>query len=155
MPMDLDSPLVTLGALFIAGNDETGRQYTGGETGKGLLAGGFGSASAQWGGNQLQNYVGEESMTDELAQAVVGGALSKWGDPIPQNNAMARGILYNVARQGVEDSGMSAGEIIGDIGLPDGGDDGSDDDTSGAMVGQPAGDSVQQNGHNGQRGTVF
>lgn len=150
MPMDLDSPLVTLGALFIAGNSSSGREYTGGETGKGLLAGGFAGASAEWAGDQLQGQIGSDTMTDELAQAVVGAGLSKWGDPIPQNNAMSRGILYNVAAQGVQGAGLAAQDLAGDVNLGGGGGGG---DTSGAMVDQPA--NVQQNGAGGQRGTVY
>lgn len=118
--VNLDSPLLTLGALFVAGQDSRGRKFTGGESGKGLIAGGFGGASADWAGSQLQNLTGGNSaLTDELAQALAGAAISRFGDPIPQNNAIARGIHYNVAAQAATQAGLEAGSLFG--GFMDGG----------------------------------
>ena len=115
--VSLDSPMLTLGAMFIAGQDERGRPFTGGESGKGLLAGGFGGASAEYAADQVRSLTGLDTSTasDELMQVLVGAAVSKYGDPIPQNNAIARGIHYNAATQAFQDAGLGLGNLAGDI----------------------------------------
>lgn len=113
-----DSPLLTLGALFVAGQDSRGRQFTGGESGKGLLAGGFAAGSAQFVVDEARSAAGleEDAISDELAQALLGAGVARFGGPVPQNNAMARGIMYSVAEQGFTKGGFTLGEMIGDIG---------------------------------------
>lgn len=114
--LSLDSPLVTLGALFVVGQNDRGRQFTGGETGKGLIAGGFGGASAEYLGDQISDLAGGDlPLNDALGQAVAGAAISRFGDPIPQNNAIARGIHYNVATQMVQETGLGLGDLVGDV----------------------------------------
>lgn len=112
----LDSPLLTLGALFIAGQDSRGRQFTGGESGKGILAGGFAAGSAQYVVDTARDQAGldSDSLSDELARALVGAGISRFGGPIPQNNAMARGIMYDVAKSGFTDAGFTVGDLVGD-----------------------------------------
>jgi hypothetical protein len=114
--LSLDSPLVTLGALFMVGQNDRGRQFTGGETGKGLIAGGFGGASAEYLGQQVSDLAGGQlPVSDALGQAMAGAAISRFGDPIPQNNAIARGIHYNVATQMVQETGLGLGDMLGDV----------------------------------------
>ena len=136
--VNLDSPMLALGALFLAGQDDRGRQFTGGESGKGILAGGFASSSAQFAVDELRNLAGLDSsaVSDELAQALVGAGISRFGDPIPQNNAMARGIMYSVADQSFTQAGWTLGEFAGDI--TNGGGGGS-----GAPAGSTGGSSPQ------------
>lgn len=117
---NLDSPLVPLVAYWIAGNDSKGRKFTGGESGKGLVAGGFGGASAEWAGSQLQGVVGADSMTPQLAQALAGAGVSWAGRqsgslPTGLTNATARGIHYNVAAQAASDVGLEAGQLFGNL----------------------------------------
>lgn len=129
--MALDSPIVTLGALAVAGNSSRGRQFTGGESGKGLLAGGFAASSSEYVADQARSMAGIDttSVSDELMQALLGAGVSRFGDPIPMNNAMARGIHYNVATQAFQDAGLSLGNLVGDV--TDGG--GSNGGTSGVQ----------------------
>lgn len=112
--VNLDSPILTLGALFMAGNSSEGRNFTGGETGKGLIAGGFASSSAQTVVDGARKMAGleESAVSDELAQALLGAGLSRFGGPIPQNNAMARGIHYNVAHEAFTKAGWTLGEMM-------------------------------------------
>jgi len=110
---DLSSPLLVLGGLYYAGENK--RKFTGGMDGLDILAGGFGGASAQWAGGQVQDLVGMDMLTDELSQALVGAALSEYGDQVPYNRAMARGIHLNVAQQTISDAGFAAGDLFGDI----------------------------------------
>lgn len=109
--------ILPLGALFLAGNSQEGRQFTGGEGGKQYLAGGFANASADWAVDEIRNAAGLDSsqVPDALAQAVLGMGLSKWGDPIPQNNAMARGIHYGVATESFENMGLTLGNLSDDV----------------------------------------
>lgn len=111
----LDSPALTLGALYLVGQEERGREFTGGESGRGLLAAGFAGSSSEYAANQIRNAVGVDStsVSDELMQALVGAGISRFGDPIPMNNAMARGIHTNVAIQAFQDAGLSLGNIAG------------------------------------------
>lgn len=111
----LSSPLVVLGGLWWAGENK--RNFTGGANGMDLLAGGFGASSAQWGGEQLRGIVGGDTLTENLSQALFGVLVSNFGDPIPQNDAIARGIHYNVAQQAFSEAGLAAGDLIGDVGL--------------------------------------
>lgn len=113
----LDSPLITLGALFLAGQDSRGRPFMGGESGKGYLAGGFAGASADWASDQVRSAAGvdQTQVSDELLQALIGAGVSRFGDPIPQNNAMARGILYNVSASAFGRAGLAAGDLVGDL----------------------------------------
>ena len=119
--LSLDSPLVTLGALYFAGNRGVRGSgplsgISGGESGKGLIAGGFGGASAEWAGDQVTGLAGDSlPVSDVLGQAIAGAALSKFGGMIPQNKAMARGIHYNAATQAMQEIGLSAGDLIGDV----------------------------------------
>lgn len=112
--VSLDSPLLSLGALFLAGNSSEGMQFTGGETGRGLVAGGFAAASSDAAVNEVRNALGVEAdaLSDELAQALLGAGLSRWGGPIPQNKAMARAIHYDVAAQAVEGAGFALGDLL-------------------------------------------
>lgn len=121
--VDLDSPVLTLGALFLAGNSADGRDLTGGEGGVGLLAGGFSSASAQTAVTEIRNAAGidSSSLSDELAQALLGAGVSLAGrrlDGIPTRitNPMARGIHYNVAHQAFEEAGFTLAEFMDDNG---------------------------------------
>lgn len=130
--VSLESPLLTLGALYLAGQDERGRQFTGGESGRGLLAGGFAASSSNYLVDQARSLTGLQSdaLTDELAQALIGAGISRFGDPIPMNNAMARGIHYNVADDAFTKAGITLGDIAGDVtnggsGAPSGGGGGS------------------------------
>lgn len=109
--------ILPLGALFLAGNSQKGRQFTGGEGGKQYLAGGFAASSSDWAINQLRNAAGLDSsqVPDALAQALLGMGISKWGGMIPQNNAMARGIHYNVASESFSQMGLTAGDLAGDV----------------------------------------
>lgn len=117
--VNLESPVLTLGALFLAGNSDKGRQFTGGERGTGLLAGGFASASANTAVDEIRNAAGIDasSLSDELAQALLGAGVSWAGrsfDGIPTRitNPMARGIHYNVAHQAFEEAGFTLGEFM-------------------------------------------
>lgn len=112
--VNFDSPILALGALFLAGQDQRGRRFTGGETGKGYLAGGFAGSSAEFAVNKLRNTAGvsESALSDELAQALLGAGVSRFGGMIPQNKAMARGIHYNVATQSFQDAGLSLGSLM-------------------------------------------
>jgi len=109
----LSSPLIVLGGLYYAGENQ--RKYTGGMDGIDILAGGFGGASAQWAGSQVQDLIGSDMLTDSLSQALVGAGLSEFGDQVPYNNAMARGIHINVAQQAISNSGFAAGDLFGDF----------------------------------------
>jgi len=111
----LGDPLIVLGGLWWAGNNK--RKFTGGMDGVDILAGGFGASSAQWAGEQVMNLTGGDTLTPLLSQALAGAAVSEFGDPIPENEAMARGIHLNVAQQAFSDAGFSAGQLIGDLGL--------------------------------------
>lgn len=125
--VNLESPLLTLGALWFVGNDERGRQFTGGATGNSLLWGGFGGASAEFLGQQLQNATGGGgALNDELAQALAGAGISRFGDvlPVVNHNAVARGIMYNVATQSAQDAGVSLDNLLGGTGLTNGGSNG-------------------------------
>lgn len=110
--------MLTLGALFLAGQDSRGRKFTGGESGKGILAGGFAAGSAQYVVDEVRSRSGFDSdaLTDELAQALLGAGISRYGGMIPQNKAMARGIHYSVAEQAFTEGGYTLGELVGDIG---------------------------------------
>lgn len=116
-----DTPIITLGGLFLAGNRAP--EYTGGETGMNLVAGGFASASADWAVNQTRSTLNieESTVSDELAQAILGAGMSRFGEPIPRNNAMSRAILYDVAQQGVAEAGFAMGDLMGDGGFFNGG----------------------------------
>lgn len=120
-------PVIPLAGLFLAGNSSTGRQFTGGEGGKQYLAGGFAGASSQWAVDQLRSTAGLDSSTvpDELGQAVLGAALSRYGGMVPQNKAMARGIHYHVATQAMNDLGVTAGDLFGDFTGGNGGNGGT------------------------------
>lgn len=115
--------ILPLGALFLAGNSSTGRQFTGGEGGKQYLAGGFAASSSSWAVDQIRNAAGldSEQVPDALAQALVGAGLSRWGGMIPQNKAMARGIHYNVASNSFNQMGLTLGDMVGDVGGGNGG----------------------------------
>ena len=119
--LQLDSPAVTLGALYLAGQagvkgDGMFSGISGGESGKGLIAGGFGGASAEWFGDQVTGLAGDTlPVSDVLGQALVGAAISKYGGMVPQNKAIARGIHYNAATQSVQELGLAAGDIFGDL----------------------------------------
>lgn len=149
----LDSPIVTLGALFLAGNSAP--EFTGGETGRGLVAGGFGGASAEWLGTQVNNLAGGNlPVSTHLGQALAGAAISRWGDPIPQNNAIARGIHYNTATQMAQELGLSAGDLFGDfMGGGSGGSSGGSN-TSATVTSVPsAGSSPSATGHRNTGGS--
>lgn len=111
----LDSPLITLGALFLAGQDSRGRQFTGGESGKGVVAGGFAAGSSQFVVDEVRNRAGLDStaVSDELAQALLGAGLSRYGGMVPQNKAMARGIMYSAAEQSFTRAGYTLGDLVG------------------------------------------
>lgn len=119
----LDSPLLTLGALFLVGQDSRGRQFTGGESGKGLLAAGFAGGSAEWAANEARSALNlqEDAVSDELAQALLGAGISRFGGMVPQNKAMARGIMYNSAIQAMQGAGVTAEDLLGDFSLGGGG----------------------------------
>lgn len=114
----LDNPLITLGALAVAGSSRRGRQFTGGESAMGLLAGGWANASAPWFGTQLRQLTGQTgtdaTLTDPLAQAIVGAGLS-WADMVPANKALARGIHYNVAANAFSSQQLDATNILPDL----------------------------------------
>lgn len=128
--VSLDSPLITLGALFIAGQDSRGRQFTGSESGKGLIAGGFAAGSAQYVVDKAREQTGFDSsaVSDELAQALVGAAVSRYGGMIPQNKAMGRGIMYSVSEQAFTKGGYTLGGLVNEMNdgdgsiIPDGND---------------------------------
>ena len=112
--VSLESPLLTLGALYLAGQDDRGRRFTGGESGKGLLAGGFAAGSSQFVVDEVRSMAGLDSsaLSDELAQALLGAGIARFGGPIPQSNAMARGIHYNVAEQAFTQAGVTLGDFL-------------------------------------------
>lgn len=116
---DLSSPFVTLGALWVAGNRDDFRKFTGGETGRGLVLGGVGAASAEWAGTQLTNATGMSgTLGPELAQALAGAAVSAGGRKVDADrftNPVARGIMYNAAQQAASQAGLSAGQLFGDL----------------------------------------
>lgn len=119
MPTEmLDSPVVPLAALFLAGQRSRGiasRQDTGGEGGVNLLAGGFADASSGWAVNQITDAVGMGgTVTPLLGRALLGAGVSR-ANMIPRNNAMARGVMYGVASDGVSELGMDLGSLIGDV----------------------------------------
>ena len=105
-------PVLPLGALFLAGSSQRGRQFTGGEGGKQFVAGGFAAGSAEFVANEALSMAGIDNVPDELAQAGLAAVLSKYGNAIPQNKAMARGIHYNVATQALQDLGVTAGDLM-------------------------------------------
>lgn len=116
---NLDSPVLTLGALFVAGNSSQGRNLTGGESGVGLLSGGFAAASSDAAVNEIRSSLGIDasSLSDELAQALLGAGVSWAGrtfDGVPTRitNPMARGIHYDVASQAFEEAGFTLGEFL-------------------------------------------
>lgn len=117
--VDLESPVLTLGALFLAGNSAQVREFTGGESGVGLLAGGLAMASSDAAVTEFRNRLGIQptSLSDELAQALIGAGVSWTGrrfDGVPTRftNPMARGIMYDVASQGFEEAGFTLGEFL-------------------------------------------
>lgn len=122
--LDSASGVPLLAGMFLAGNHNkrgfSGRDLTAGLTGKQVLAGGFGAASSEWAGNQLQNKTGM-GLTSELSQALVGAGLSAAGrrsDALPSSvtNPMAAGIMYNVASQAFSQAGLAAGDLAGGLG---------------------------------------
>lgn len=133
----LSSPLIVLGGLYWTGENK--RQYTGGMDGIDILAGGFGASSAQWAGEQVQNLAGTDTLTPLLSQALVGAGLSEYGDMVPYNDAMARGIHLNVAQQAFGEAGFTAGDFMGDV---MGGNGGSQNATQSTQEVETAGSEV-------------
>lgn len=117
MPTDmLDSPAVPLAAVFLAGQRSSGlgsRQDTGGESGVNILAGGFADASSGWLSNELFSAVGMgDTVSPLLGRALIGAGVSRV-DQIPKNRAMARGIMYGIASDGVSEMGVDLGSLVG------------------------------------------
>lgn len=113
-----NSPLVTLGAIWLAGNNERGRDFTGGLNGKSLLAGGFGAASAEWAGDQVSSLTGGNMVGDQMSQVLAGAAISYAGRntsmvPSSWSNPIAAGIHYNVVGQAFNEVGADAGSLFG------------------------------------------
>lgn len=108
-----DGPILTLGGLFVAGNRMP--EFTGGESGMNILAAGFAGSSADFLVDEARSTLGIDTSTvsDELAQALIGAGISRYGDPIPRNNAMARGIHYDVAMQAIDEAGFSLDQLVG------------------------------------------
>lgn len=118
MPVDvnLDSPLIPLAGLYMAGQSSKGRKYTGGESGKGMLAAGFAASSGEWAANQALNAAGMSgTISNSLAQALIGAGISRYGGAVPANRAMARGVMYNVAGNAFTELGADAGSLFGDM----------------------------------------
>ena len=117
MPTDmLDSPLIPLGAVFLAGQRSRGiasRQDTGGESGVNLLVGGWAGESSGYATNEIMNAVGlSGTVSPLLGQALLGAGVSRAGF-IPKNRPMARGIMYNVVGSGASELGFDLGSLMG------------------------------------------
>jgi hypothetical protein len=156
--VSLDSPVLTLGGLFIAGNQamransgDLSAGISGGESGRGLLAGGFGASSAEYSAQKLRDVAGlqEDALSDELAQALVGAGVGKIGrmQNSPMLNAAARGIHYNAAAQAFQEVGLTLGQVAGG----NGGSNGS----SGAPSTQGTVHRNHNRNMNGSSGEVF
>ena len=119
--VDLDSPLIPLAGLYLVGQNSKGRRYTGGESGKGMLAAGFAASSSEWAAGQALSATGMGgTISNSLAQALLGAGVSRYGGAVPANRAMARGVMYNVAANAFTELGADAGSLFGNIGGGDG-----------------------------------
>lgn len=115
--ISLDSPVIPLAGLYLAGQSRKGRTFTGGESGKGMLAAGFAASSSDWAANQLLSAANMSgTVSNSLAKALIGAGISRYGDPIPAHRAMSRGIMYNVASEAFTELGADAGSLFGSIG---------------------------------------
>jgi hypothetical protein len=100
--------------MYMLGQDSRGRQLTGGESGKGLMLGGFAASGANALGDKV-NSLGGGQIGDELSQVLAGAALSYAGrqtDMASVTNPMARGIHYNAAQQAFSSAGVGLGQFI-------------------------------------------
>lgn len=115
--VDLDSPLIPLAGLYLVGQNSRGRRYTGGESGRGMLAAGFADASADYVTGEILGATGlDGTVTNSLGRAMLGAGVSRWGGAIPQNRAMTRGIMYGVMSDSISELGVDLGSLFGDLG---------------------------------------
>lgn len=113
----LDGPVVPMAVLALAGTKSKGRQFTGGESGAGLVAAGFAGSSAQYAADEILSRTGMSgTVSSPLGQAVLGAALSKYGKDVPLNAPAARGIHYNVMTNAMSSMGVDLGSLMGSVG---------------------------------------
>lgn len=144
--VDLDSPLIPLAGLYMVGQNSKGRKYTGGESGKGMLAAGFAASSGEWAANQALSATGMSgTISNSLAQALIGAGISRYGSAVPANRAMARGVMYNVAGNAFTELGADAGSLFGDI---MGGGGGQTSQTASASTAQTAATAASSSSQN-------
>jgi hypothetical protein len=113
--LDDAGPLVTLGGMALLGSSQKGRRFTGGASGKALLAGSFAGSSAEFVVDEGRNMLGiqENTLSDELAQVLLGAGVSYAGRmwDVPLSSSMASGIMINAGINSFQEAGLTLGQL--------------------------------------------
>lgn len=115
--VDTIAPVAVIGGFALAGESRRGRRYTSGLRGTHVIAGGYGAGSGRWIGGELSSLVndsaGQTILTNELAQALAAGALSRTvGRRDPHVRAFTTGLMFNAMGDAFSALNATPGQLL-------------------------------------------